>query len=107
MSDQKFNIKKVGANFVAFDTEDNKIAYGRINIKTGKCVGGTLCFTALREHRKNNVVTENVCLVDKTGLVDKVLDRIKQDVSEGDVTAIEEMLTFLPSDVLKGYLAED
>jgi hypothetical protein len=107
MSTQTFKIRKVGGNFVAFDTIDKKRSYGRINIKTGKFVGDTRCLIVLSEHRRNNTEIKNVCLVDKIGLVDKVLDRIKQDVNEGDVTAIEEMLTFLPSDILKGYLAED
>lgn len=45
-----FNIKKKGNYFVAFDTEKKDVSYGKINIKTGECIGGTLCFDALREH---------------------------------------------------------
>lgn len=43
----------------------------------------------------------------KTELVDKVLERIKLDVACHDMTAIDEMLKFLPIDVLTNYLAED
>jgi len=57
---KKFNIKKQGNNYVAFDTVDKTISYGRINIKTGKCVGGTLCFTALREHLASKQVVAKV-----------------------------------------------
>lgn len=44
---------------------------------------------------------------EKQILIDKVLERIKQDVAEGDVTAIEELLSFVRIANLKGYLAED
>jgi len=50
MSEQKFNIKKKGNTFVAFDTEDKKRSYGSINIKTGKFVGDTRCSLALYSH---------------------------------------------------------
>ena len=50
MSTQKFKIKKQGNYFVAYDIEKKDVSYGKINIKTGQCIGGTLCFEALREH---------------------------------------------------------
>jgi hypothetical protein len=56
MSELKFKFKKKGDNIVAFDTEDNTKSYGKINIKTGQCTGGTLCFQALREHLATLVV---------------------------------------------------
>ena len=56
MSELKFKFKKKGNNIVAFDAEDNTKSYGRINIKTGECVGGTLCFQALRDHLSTLVV---------------------------------------------------
>ena len=43
----------------------------------------------------------------KQELVDKCLEQIKEDVSKGDVTAIDELLAFLPTKYLKGYLPED
>jgi hypothetical protein len=50
MSEQTFKIRKVGGNFVAFDTIDKKRSYGRINIKTGKFVGDTRCLIVLNNH---------------------------------------------------------
>ena|ERR1035437_5990714 len=39
--------------------------------------------------------------------IDMVLEKIKEDVANGDVTAIDELLMFCPSTNLKGYLCED
>ena len=39
--------------------------------------------------------------------IDMVLEKIKEDVASGDVTAIDELLQFCPSANLKGYLCED
>ena len=39
---------------------------------------------------------------DKT-LVDAILFRIKRDIEEGDYTALEELLQFLPEECLKNY----
>ena len=50
MTTKEFKIKKQGNYFVAFDSINDKISYGRINIKTGQCIGGTHCFEALRNH---------------------------------------------------------
>jgi len=56
MSELKFKFKKKGNNIVAFDSEDNTKSYGKINIKTGECTGGTLCFQVLRDHLATLVV---------------------------------------------------
>lgn len=101
MSTQKFNIKKVGANFVAFDTEDKKRSYGKINIKTGKFTGDTRCMIALTEYWDKEVYEK------EEAIYDKALDRIKEDVAFGDMTAIDELLKMLPIEAVKGYLAED
>ena len=42
----------------------------------------------------------------KQELIDKCLEQIKEDVANGDLTAIDEMLMFLPTKYLKGYLPE-
>lgn len=55
MTQKTFKIRKRGNKFVAFDSLDKSISYGSINIKTGKCVGGTLCFDALREHLASTI----------------------------------------------------
>ena len=39
-------------------------------------------------------------------LIDKVLERIVSDVHNADLTAIEEMLRFVPVDILEGFLPE-
>ena len=41
---------------------------------------------------------------EKQRLVDAVLEEIKVDIANGDVTAIDELLMFLPIERLKGYL---
>jgi hypothetical protein len=40
-------------------------------------------------------------------LINRVLEQIKADVSMGDVTAIEELLSFVPRENLIGYLPEE
>ena len=42
-----------------------------------------------------------------TALIDKVLEQIKADVINGDVTAIEELLKQVPIESLKSYLPEE
>lgn len=104
MSELAFNIKKRGAHFVAFDTVDKKRSYGKISIISGRFTGDTKCLIALKKYLADyNKPFEN----EKEVLVDKTIERIKQDIIEGDVTAIDELLRFVPIDNLKGYLAED
>jgi hypothetical protein len=43
---------------------------------------------------------------DDQELVDKVIEEIKRDVYSGDLTAIDELLKFIPVQYLKGYLPE-
>ena len=40
-------------------------------------------------------------------LVDDVLVRIQKDIEQGDLTAIDEMLRFVPRHILIGYLPEE
>jgi hypothetical protein len=100
---QKFNIKKKGDNFVAFDLVDKKRSYGRINIKTGKFVGDTRCMIALHKHLDGIKDKEEDT---KQVLVDKVIEQIKEDVRLGDLTAVDELLKFVPEQNLKAYLPE-
>lgn len=44
--------------------------------------------------------------MDKQELIDLVLDQIQIDVGIGDLTAIEELLQFVPEQYLVGYLPE-
>jgi len=43
---------------------------------------------------------------EKSCLVDAVIDQIKLDIANGDVTALEELLVFLDNEVLQSYLPE-
>jgi hypothetical protein len=40
-------------------------------------------------------------------LIERVVEQIKADLSMGDVTAIEELLSFVPRENLIGYLPEE
>jgi hypothetical protein len=40
-------------------------------------------------------------------LIDTVIEQIAQDIIEGDVTALEELLNELSKDILIHYLPED
>jgi len=40
-------------------------------------------------------------------LIDSVIDRIKQDITDGDLTAIDELLRFVPKENLIEFLPED
>jgi len=44
---------------------------------------------------------------EKLNLIDRVLKQIRKDMLEsGDITAIEELLTFVPVENLRGFLPE-
>ena len=101
MSEQKFNIKKVGNSFVAYDTVDTIRSYGQINIKSGKFVGDTRCMIALQNHWTNEVGNK------QEEIYDKVLEQIKKDVAEGDLTAVDELIRLVPREYLEGYLSLD
>jgi len=40
-------------------------------------------------------------------LVDNVIEQIKADIKNGDVSALEFILLQLPNDILEGYLEEE
>ena len=44
---------------------------------------------------------------DFNNLVDSVIDQIKEDINGGDLTAIDELLRFVPKENLIGYLTEE
>jgi hypothetical protein len=39
-------------------------------------------------------------------LIDRVLKQIEQDVANQDFTAIEELLQYVPDNILEGFLSE-
>lgn len=44
---------------------------------------------------------------DKQPLIDEVIKQIKDDIEEQDLTALDELLKFLPWEILKNYIPED
>jgi hypothetical protein len=42
----------------------------------------------------------------KQELIDLVIEQIKSDINSGDITALDELLSFLPKKYLSGYLPE-
>ena len=43
---------------------------------------------------------------DMDNLIDSVIEQIKEDIKDGDLTAIDELLRFVPKENLIGYLPE-
>jgi len=43
----------------------------------------------------------------QSDIIDRVLDQIAQDLEGGDLTALEELLKFVPREKLIGYLPEE
>jgi hypothetical protein len=43
----------------------------------------------------------------QSDLIDRVLDQIAQDLEGGDLTALEDLLKFVPREKLIGYLPEE
>ena len=43
---------------------------------------------------------------EKQKLIDKAIEQMKYEISMGDVTAIDELLSFVPDENLLGYLSE-
>lgn len=103
MSDQTFNIKKKGNKFVAYDLVEKDRSYGSINITTEKFVGDTRCMIALNNHLDKHKQKDEDA---KQVLVDEVIEQIKKDIIDFDLTALDELLKFLPVDNLKAYLPE-
>ena len=42
----------------------------------------------------------------RDSIIDQVLEQIKKDVEIGDLTAIEQLINYLPTDILIHYLPE-
>ncbi len=47
-----------------------------------------------------------VSLENMDNLIDSVIEQIKEDIKDGDLTAIDELLRFVPKENLIGYLPE-
>lgn len=53
-----------------------------------------------------NVRAENLNEKEMLSLLEKVIEQIQKDIECRDVTALEELLRFVPVENLKGYLPE-
>ena len=73
------------------------VELGSINISTGKFVGNTVCLVELSKKQREYV----------SSLVDEVIEQIKADVNQGDVTVLDEILRHVPIDVLIQSLPEE
>ena len=100
MTEQIFTVKKQGNYFVAFDKIHKTVTYGRINIKTGKFTGDTRCLVELNKHWQEEVVDK------EQAFYDEVLEQIKTDIASGDLTALDELIRFIPRQNLEAYLPE-
>lgn len=58
------------------------------------------------ESKKSKSKTKKLNENHEDSLIERVLEQIKTDVYEDDVTAIEEMLNVIPEEVLIAYLPE-
>ena len=46
-------------------------------------------------------------MISRSEVIDKVIEQIKKDILDEDLTCIEELLTFVPLENLIGFLPED
>lgn len=112
-------IKKKGDYFIAYRDENDldtsqggemnpriKVgdSLGDINIKTGRFKGNTVCLVELDKHRDEFLKPQK----DKyEELINEVIDSIKSDVANGDVTVLDELLRFIPKRNLIQSLSEE
>jgi len=105
-------IKKKGNKFVAYRDENDIDAsdgcgmnsrikvgaeLGSINISTGKFVGNTVCLVILSKKQNEYI----------SSLVDEVIEQVKSDANNGDVTVLDEILKHVPIEVLIQSLPEE
>jgi hypothetical protein len=103
-------IKETKTHFVAICTEDNEggtifkvgMSMGKMSKTTGGFAGATACLVELNKACKEHYFDKEE--EKKQILVDKVIEEIKKDIACGDVTALDELLKFLPTERLKAYL---
>jgi len=105
-------IKRKGNAFVAYRTEESECTNplqkigsecGRISITTGRFSGATGFMVELHQHLKEFLKPKEEAY---QKLVDDVIENIKKDIADGDVTVLEELLKFIPEEYLKGSLPE-
>ena len=106
-------IKKKGNKFVAYFTEESEFtnpnckigdSSGEISITTGKFVGGTKFMTELHKHLEEYLKPQKEKYEQ---LIDRVIEQVKKDVADGDVTVIDELLRLIPTENLIQSLPEE
>jgi hypothetical protein len=92
------DIISIDAWLTADDNEEGKViaeveANGEVKYRDDR---------AKTDDHAQEIITE----VKKQMLLDRVVKGIELDLEQGDVSAIEELLTFIPKENLIGYLPE-
>jgi len=116
-------INKKGEYFVAYRDENDldspntgmnpKIkvgdSLGKMNIKTGRFIGNTVCLIELSIYRDN--FNRDKLVKNKEEkyelLIDEVIKNIKSDIENGDETVLDELLRMIPKKNLIESLAEE
>jgi len=75
-------------------------AEGEVDWKDHPAKFGDEVSEAIREAKDKQAEIKQV-------IIDSCLERIKEDVAVGDLTAIDELLKFIPVQYLTGFLSED
>jgi len=52
-------------------------------------------------------MTNEEAKVKKQELIERVVEQVKQDIANGEIEAVEELLNFCPTKFLVGYLPEE
>ena len=94
-------------DFICIDAwlTDDDMEEGKVIAKID-LVSGELTYND--ERAKTNGYAQEIILEAKQQcLLDRVVKRIETDLEQGDVSAIEELLSFIPHENLVGYLPEE
>jgi hypothetical protein len=112
MPNQEYTIKKRGNYYVAFDINDPKISYGRINIKTLRFEGDTRCRMFLHTYALTNKDKIKALVLDMLKYShDNMLSKIDKVLKSGsiDTDAWDEKVNpmILPKCILAAILQHE
>lgn len=106
-------IERKGNKLIAYYTDESEFVHpnnkigdstGEVSLKTGKFIGATVHYVELMkkyyeyEEQQNNKFD---------ALIDRVIEQVKKDVADGDLTVIDELLRLIPIDNLIQSLPEE